>query len=185
MSNLVSLNAHLFILGAHAADDVYNLDNKAEKSRLWQVQSIAFQSRTWDADVVTTTQLWQHFTKWSSFSTTPSDFPLSRPCLLSAFSSAKIWFTLYAQCTSARGPPCRFSLAFTLAFVMYGKGLADDLIYSALSLAVHQSDERPDLATAKSSLPLCPITLNDGWEMSAASAKKLEGIIDQQSIPFS
>ncbi|KAL1693689.1 hypothetical protein GGG16DRAFT_88362 [Schizophyllum commune] len=170
---------------AHAADDVYNLDNRAEKSRLRQVQSIAFQSRTWDADVDTTTQLWQHFTKWSSFSTTSSDFPLSRPCLLSAFSSAKIWFTLYAQCTSARGPPCKFSLAFTLAFVMYGKGLADDLIHSALSLAVHQSDERPDLVTAKSSLPLCPITLNDGWEMSAASAKKLEGIIDQQSIPFS
>ncbi|KAL1666071.1 hypothetical protein GGF50DRAFT_99825 [Schizophyllum commune] len=170
---------------AHSADTVYHPDNKAEKSRLLQVQSIAFRSRTWDADVDTTTQLWQHFTKWSSFSTTPSDFPLSRPCLLSAFSSAKIWFTLYARCTSARDPPCRFSLAFTLAFVMYGKGLADDLIHSALSLAVHQPDERSDLVTAKSSLPLCPITLSDGWEVSAASAKKLESIIDQQAIPFS
>ncbi|TRM60657.1 hypothetical protein BD626DRAFT_461059 [Schizophyllum amplum] len=153
-------------------------------NRQSDVLDIAYRVRTWDLSVDVTPKLWNHFTAWSSFSSAQDDFPLSRPCRLSAYSSAAIWFTLYKQCIATSAQSHKYSLMFTLGFLTYGKGLDDDLIRTALGLAIHAVREQRVIASADRQLLRTAFNVDNGWDMSPPQVKKLEDLIRQHVTPF-
>ncbi|TRM56132.1 hypothetical protein BD626DRAFT_587475 [Schizophyllum amplum] len=153
-------------------------------TRLLQVQDIAFRVRTWDPNVDATTELWEHFTKWSDFSSEPDDFPLVRPCLHAPRSQPTIWFSLYKRCLTTSIRSHRYSLMFTLPFLAYRDALSDDLIHSIVGLAVHGERNSRAISSADAHLPRTGFKLDDGWDMSPSRVLNLEDTIRQFEVPF-
>ncbi|KAL1679094.1 hypothetical protein EV122DRAFT_210576 [Schizophyllum commune] len=157
----------------------------ALEDSLSAVQSLALRVHRWDVGINTTTRLWEHFVSWNQFSSNVPTLAFLRPCLLSDWSQPQLWFALYQQCAIQSARTLKFSLIFTLAFVMYGDALDGDLIESILGIAVHGASKWNALVSADTHLLRGPFNLADGWELNQKERQTLESKIRQFLVSFS